>query len=866
MKKISKNICAIIVIFLLIIAYISINYNSIAETTTTKATTYNQVTIDADKYNNNGIDAFPDSYKVLLNKLVENTGHTNWKFKALYTDIDWNELVANETDCLHNTIYKSSTSPYPSSWYDSCNKQGDAGFYCASKEINSYYMDPRNFLTEITIFQFLDLSNSSPVSVAQIQEAVKGTYLAGSVNGDSYAQMIYDAAAASGESAFSIIVRIFQELGNGTSLPYMISGKDPTYPGVYNFFNYGATDGDGNIARGLEYAKNAGWTTPRKALIEGAKLIAGTYTKVGQVNKYLYKFDVVGSTINDLYRHQYMTNVEDPNSQANTLYKTYDTNDLLDKSLTFVIPVYKNMPAYVKLPGAANQTGDLYYVSSNYTSVTLRDAPNGNSIGSLRKDTVVTMLQANVNGFGKISVDGKVGYMSMQYLTKVNTIKDVYEIPTQGTKYLGTTKDPYAMVTYSTQLQTIGWTGWAKDGATIGTTDEDRRMEAIKITLYEALESEKLQYRVHVQDIGWMSWVSDGKVAGAVGQSKQIEAIQIKLRDLGNYDIKYRVCIEGTTWTDWVENGATAGTTGKSQKITAIQIKIEEAEPWDNRGTQYKGTEVQDATSLVNYNACLQNVGWTGWRTAGQEAGSSGQRRKLEAFKIELGDSITNESILYRVHLQDVGWTSWVSDGEIAGLVDGNKRIEAIQIKLKNGTEYDVQYRVHVQDIGWMDWQKNGATAGTTGLLKRVEAIQVKLVKKPNINVTYKTHVEDIGWMSLVKNGVTSGTTGQSKRVEAIQIKLEGVDSSITNAIQYRTHVQDVGWTSWVADGKTSGTTGQSKRVEAIQIKLNSAIGKTITYRVHVQDVGWMPWVKNGEIAGTTGQSKRIEAIEIKIE
>lgn len=865
MKDLLKKTTAILLLVILFILTAGGNYSEQAATETdAKSAKYNQVTIDAYNGNNNGIDAFPESYQIMLNKLVENTGHTNWKFKALYTDIDWNDLVENETDCLHNTIYKSSSYPYPSTWYDDCNKQGDSGYYCASEEIISYYMDPRNFITEIAIFQFLDLSNSSNVSVAQIKQAVKGTYLEGSVDGESYAQMIYDAAQASGESAFSIIVRIFQELGNGTQLPYMISGKDSTYPGVYNFFNYGATDGEGNLSRGLAYAKKAGWTTPKKALVEGAKLIAGTYTKAGQVNKYLYKFDVVGKSDSDLYRHQYMTNVEDPNSQANILYKAYDTNNLLDNSLTFVIPVYKNMPAYVKLPAEKAQTGDLYYVSSNYTGVTWRQSPGGTAIGTLRKDTVVTMLEPNVNGFGKISYNGTTGYMSMQYLTKVNTKKDNYSVPQQGVKYLGEEKDQYAMVTYSVGLQTLGWTKWAKDGAIIGTTGENRRLETIKINLYEALESEKLQYRVHVQDIGWMDWVAEGNVAGTAGKSKSIEAIQIKLRDLANYDIKYKVCIEGETWTDWVQNGETAGTTGESQKITAIQIKIEEAQPWDDRGSQYKGTTEIDNTSLISYDACLQSAGWTGWRTNGQEAGSAGQRRKLEAFKIKLSNTIKNESVLYRLHLQDVGWTEWVSDGEISGLPDGNKRIEAIQVKLKNGTEYNIQYRVHVQDIGWMDWKTNGQTAGTTGLLKRVEAIQVKLTKKEAISISYSTHVEDIGWMSEVKDGKTSGTTGESKRVEAIKIKLNG--TTVSNAIQYKVHVQDIGWMDWVADGKVAGTTGESKRVEAIQIQLNSSIGKNIKYRVHVQDYGWTEWVKNGATAGTVGKSKRIEAIEIKVE
>lgn len=861
MKNIAKNI-TIITLIMMLFGMVTMNFNK------SYASTYNQITTDAFRNTNNGINLFPDSYQVMLNKLVQDTGHTNWKFRALYTDIDWNELVENETDHLHNTIYRN----YLNTWYCPCNQQGDTNYFCASKAIISYYMDPRNFLTEKTIFQFLDLSNSSTVSVAQIQETVRGTYLEGSVNGESYAQMIYDAAQASGEGALSIIVRIFQELGSGKTLPGMISGNDPTYPGVYNFFNWGATDGAGNTQRGLAAAQALGWTTPRIALVEGAKKIANNYTNAGQVNKYLYKFDVVGKEKSDLYRHQYMTNIQDPNSQAASLYNTYDRNNLLDKELTFIIPVYKNMPAAIKLPTWENPNDNLYFVSSNYSDVAWRTTPElpanpaSNRIGYLSKDTVVTMLQENVNGFGKISYNGQVGYMSMEYLTKVNTKKDTYFVPTQGETYYGTDKDYYSLVAYSAQLQDYGWTGWSKDGERLGTTGQHRRLETIRITLFDALKSEKLQYRVHVEDYGWMPWVSDGEQAGTVGESKRIEAIQIKLRDLGNYNIKYRVCVEGENWTDWVQNGETAGTTGLSQKITAIEVKIEEAEPWDNRGSQYKGTQEIDNTALINYDAYLNKSGWTGWRKDGQEAGSEGQRRKLEAFKIQLSDKIENASIKYRVHLQDYGWTDWAKDGEVVGKIDGNKRIESIQIELENGEEYELQYRVHVQDIGWMAWKKSGEEAGTTEQLKRIEAIQIKLTKKEPLGVSYKTHVQDVGWMDWVKDGAMSGTEGESKRVEAIQIKLQGVDNNIANAIQYRTHVQDYGWMNWVSDGQMSGTEGELKRIEAIQIQLNPQLGKTVKYRVHVEDYGWSSWVSNGQIAGTVGESKRVEAVEIIVE
>ena len=397
-------------------------------------TKYNQVEIPATQIRKNGINNFPESYKKLLQKLVNKTGHTNWKFVALYTDIDWNELVSKESQDLKNTIIKNEANNYPESWYCSCGKEGDAGYYCASKDIISYYLDPRNFLTEITIFQFLDLSNNISVSLSDIEKLVDGTFLDGEANGIRYAQMIYDASKESGESAYSLVIKIFQELGKNSqgNMPYVVSGLDEKYPNVYNFFNYGAKDGDNNIELALEYAYNAGWTTPYKAIVEGAKLLSNNYLNQGQNTKYTYKFDIIGNTLEELYEHQYMTNVQDPNNQANMLYEAYYNNGLLNNDLTFIIPVYKNMPTYVKLP--SNETGNLYYVSSNYTSVFLRNGPGGAgsgyiNIAALLKDTVVSVLQTGINGWAKVKYNDLEGYMSEDYLTPVNTVKDTYKVP-----------------------------------------------------------------------------------------------------------------------------------------------------------------------------------------------------------------------------------------------------------------------------------------------------------------------------------------------------------------------------------------------------------------------------------------------------
>ena len=374
--------------------------------------------------NSNGISAFPESYQIMLRKIVEKKGMTNWKFVPVYTGIDWSDLTstANQNKCLKNLVHEDS----PSTWKCSCGRYGDVEYVCASGRIVNYFLDPRNFLTQKAIFQFLDVS-STTVSVEQIEKNVTGTFLQDSVNGISYSQMLYDAQIQSGENAISIMSRIFQEIGRGDigEPPAMVSGKNSIYPNTYNFFNYGATDGEGNTLRGLALANKLGWNDPKTALIEGSKLIAKDYIQKNKQNtKYLFKFDVTQE--GGLYNHQYMSNIQDPNSQASILFSAYNKGNL-NTNLTFAIPIYNNMPAYVKLP--SDLTGDLYYISSDYDSVGFRTGPGTgystiNGCERLRKDSVVKMIQSGINGWAKVEYDGKIGYVTEEYLTPVNTIKD----------------------------------------------------------------------------------------------------------------------------------------------------------------------------------------------------------------------------------------------------------------------------------------------------------------------------------------------------------------------------------------------------------------------------------------------------------
>ena len=95
-----------------------------------------------------------------------------------------------------------------------------------------------------------------------------------------------------------------------------------------------------------EYAKDEyerPWTTPKEAIIGGAKYIAEKYINAGQFTSYLKKFNVNPDSNYKVYNHQYMANLQAPYSEAYSSFKSYRDNNLLTLPLEFTIPVYENM-------------------------------------------------------------------------------------------------------------------------------------------------------------------------------------------------------------------------------------------------------------------------------------------------------------------------------------------------------------------------------------------------------------------------------------------------------------------------------------------------------------------------------------------
>jgi len=384
---------------------------------------------------------FPESYKDSLRTL--HTEFPSWVFQVQNTGLDWNEVIDNESKVGANLVASGSLSSWKSTEYGAYDWGNGhwtgfdgASWVAASRDIVSYYMDPRNFLNEIYVFQFLlhtydsahqtkeglkslatgtflekaitsggestgentDNGNSSSgtvelapgqnygpgmstVAVPSNDVATDAPGLTGSTRethtvavpsveygpgmdasvitgdntgeastspvpeGQSYIDIIMDAASQSGVNPYVIGAMILQEQGKGTS--GSISGKTAGYEGIYNFFNVGAyqTDTMSAVTRGLWYAAQSGsygrpWNTIAKSIAGGASYYGENFVSQGQDTFYLKKFNVQGS---NLYKHQYMTNVEGAAGEGAKLSRAY-TDEMKKETLVFKIPVYRNMP------------------------------------------------------------------------------------------------------------------------------------------------------------------------------------------------------------------------------------------------------------------------------------------------------------------------------------------------------------------------------------------------------------------------------------------------------------------------------------------------------------------------------------------
>ncbi len=321
-------------------------------------------------------EGFPESYKPYLRALHKQ--HPDWIFKAEHTGTTWSDAVDVETKTGRNLIYSGAYDSWKSmkkGAYDfKSNKYvvfDSGGWVSAYSGIIKYYLDPRNFLNESSIYMFVSHSfDSNTQSISTVKKIVKGTFLDADFPDkpySTYASAIYYAGKSAGVNPNVLAAMIIQEQGSLTS--GSISGKYSGYEGIYNFFNVQAykTSSMSAVQRGLWWASGAGvdattygrpWNTRYKSLKGGALFYAEGYVNSGQDTLYLKKFNVCASSKNAIGTHQYMTNVQGAESEAMIMKQGYSA--LADGAIVFKIPVFKNMPSSAcKKPGTAGNNNNL---------------------------------------------------------------------------------------------------------------------------------------------------------------------------------------------------------------------------------------------------------------------------------------------------------------------------------------------------------------------------------------------------------------------------------------------------------------------------------------------------------------------------
>ena len=504
-------------------------------------------TTDSDFEAKLSAEGFPESYKNGLRQL--HAQYPNWVFKAKKTGLDWNTVIENEALLGRNLVSSGSISSWKSvesgayNWDNSTWTGFDgSNWVAASEDIIRYYMDPRNFLDDTYVFQFLSHEyNSSTQTRDGLAKMVEGSFLSGTtdstgtgsstgstgasdpsgssgssggvskdgpgrsqgkdqdvnhgpgVSGGSsrnsgspagstgevsleaphasvtprnhnlvmtgigvgeapgsggqssgtgsssgpsssgsssgtpssntgsgsklYVDIIMDAAAQSGVSPYVLAAMILQEQGTNGGSP-LISGNYSGYPGYYNFFNVEAYQSGSMsaIQTGLRYASQSGsygrpWNTVEKSIIGGAQNYGDNYVKAGQNTFYLKKFNVQGS---NLYKHQYMTNIQGAASEAERLSKAYSS--VKDSALEFQIPVYNNMPetACAAPVGDGSPNNKLSSLSAEGYSLTPsfgKDTESYNlivntSVSSIQVNAAAADSKASVSGAGSIPLNG----------------------------------------------------------------------------------------------------------------------------------------------------------------------------------------------------------------------------------------------------------------------------------------------------------------------------------------------------------------------------------------------------------------------------------------------------------------------------
>lgn len=382
----------------------------ISATEDTPTDPYTQMLIDK---------GFPRSYAQKLTEL--HYLHPAWEFEPLpVTELEptytWEYVIGKETENPKTNLINKSDR-YAAYRHATNTELYDSGWFQASPEAVSYFMDPENFLNEKDIFMFRDLTYTDAVTEQSVEAALSGTFMSHAVLQDdvTYAAYLVEIGKQLNVDPLHLAARLRQEQGTAGNSP-LIKGtcgdklwyyyenaiqaendkqilapatgytKEEllAYNGYYNYFNIGAA-GTGYFAIYLGAMKeatkgtaemaeawggNAAWDTPAKAIYGGAYKLTHKYVGDYQNTLYLQKFNVDPRSSRNFWG-QYMQNVGATVTEARTAFNSLYASDCLELPYHFLIPVFAGKPE--RNPDPAGGACDTYAAADTlvHTEATL---------------------------------------------------------------------------------------------------------------------------------------------------------------------------------------------------------------------------------------------------------------------------------------------------------------------------------------------------------------------------------------------------------------------------------------------------------------------------------------------------------------
>ena len=447
------------------------------------------------------------------------------------------------------------------------------------------------------------------------------------------------------------------------------------------------------------------------------------------------------------------------------------------------------------------------------------DAP-GDTTGPTRGE--VDTLHASGSRLGGINLPGGTGKSVTLGSTNSSALQSF-------SANLASSQYADSSVQYQAYWQYSGWDeSWSQDGISTGGSSGEQ-LKAVKFTLVGDISSAySIWYRVYDTADGWTGWAKDGNTVGRSGGLSGVSAIQLRLigsedelpgstdeayEDRYTQSIAVQAHVADAGWLAPVGSEGVAGQTGKSRSLQAIRIALDGV----------------DGDVVVQSH--VADIGWQDGVVGGAVSGTTGKSKAIEAVRISLaGEAAELYDIYYSVHSADYGWLGWACNGETAGTSGLGKRAEAIKVMLvAKGDDAPtspcptslacpaLSVAARVAGDGWQESVGSGSVAGTTGRGLDLQGLKMNVESDIDGSISYSAHVSDVGWQGAVKDGGVAGSEDGATRIEAVRISLTGVLSNYYD-VYYRVHSAEFGWLGWTCNGASAGTSSCSLGAQAIQV------------------------------------------------